>query len=250
MPPIRILIINPNSTSSMTHALKPLIDSLDYTNTQYTYYTAPSGPPSVNNSADIHASTTACLADLSTSTPNGGTALRSEHAAYDGYLVACYSRHGLVTALRAMTTAPVVGIFEASVAAALQLLDLEYELRQQFGIVSTGAAWEALLGEGVGLLLGTFGGGEGPYGRCAGVETTGLNATELHSAEQGEVKRRVQEAVRRLVEKGTVRVVLLGCAGMAGMDGWVREVVGERVRVVDGVKAGVGALQGLIRGQF
>ncbi|MCJ1318116.1 hypothetical protein MMC15_003443 [Xylographa vitiligo] len=249
MPPIRILIINPNSTSSMTYALKPLIDSLEYTNTQYTYYTAPSGPPSINNTADIHASTAACLADLGAFDPHGGTILRSEHAAHDGYLVACYSRHGLVTALRAMTTAPVVGIFEASVAAALQLLDLEYE-RQQFGIVSTGAAWEVLLGNAVGLLLGTLGGGEGTYGRCAGVETTGLDATELHSVEQGEVKRRVQEAVGRLMEKGTVKVVLLGCAGMAGMEGWVREVVGERVRVVDGVKAGVGALQGLIRGSF
>ena len=154
-----------------------------------------------------------------------------------------------MTALRTMTTAPVVGIFEASVASALQLLDLEHE-RQQFGIVSTGAAWEGLLGQAVGLLLGTLGGGEGLYGRCAGVETTGLDATELHSAEQGEVKRRVQEAVGRLMAKGTVRVVLLGCAGMAGMEGWVREVVGERVRVVDGVKAGVGALQGLIRGKF
>ncbi|MCJ1430997.1 hypothetical protein MMC27_000347 [Xylographa pallens] len=249
MPPIRILIINPNSTSSMTHALKPLIDSLEYTNTEYTYYTASSGPPSVNNTADIHFSTIACLTDLSTINPHGGRVLRNEHSTYDGYLVACYSRHGLVTALRAMTTAPVVGIFEASVAAALQLLDLEYE-RQQFGIVSTGAAWEVLLGNAVGLLLGTLGGGEGLYGRCAGVETTGLDATELHSAEQGEVRRRVQEAVGRLMGKGTVMVVLLGCAGMAGMEGWVREVVGERVRVVDGVKAGVGALQGLIRGKF
>ncbi|MCJ1391979.1 hypothetical protein MMC18_004846 [Xylographa bjoerkii] len=248
MPPTRILIINPNSTPSMTHALKPLIDSLGYTDTEYSYYTAPTGPPSINNAADIHASTTACLADLSTANAHGATALRSEHA-YDGYLVACYSRHGLVTALRALTTAPVVGIFEASVTTALQLLDVE-DQRQQFGIVSTGAAWEALLGEAVGLLLGRLGAGEGAYGRFAGVETTGLDATELHSAEQGEVKRRIQGAVRRLMEKGTVRVVLLGCAGMVGMEEWVREVVEERVRVVDGVKAGVGVLQGLIKGKF
>ncbi|MCJ1399643.1 hypothetical protein MMC11_002845 [Xylographa trunciseda] len=248
MPPIRILIINPNSTSSMTHALKPLIDSLEYTDTEYTYYTAPSGPASVNNVADIHASTAACLADLSTSSAHGVPVLRNEHA-YDGYLVACYSRHGLVTALRGLTAAPVVGIFEASVTAALQMLDLEYE-RQQFGIVSTGKVWEELLGNAVGLLLGTLSAGEGPYGRFAGVETTGLNATELHSAEQEEVKRRIQGAVRRLVENGTVRVVLLGCAGMVGMEGWVREIVGKEVRVVDGVKAGVGALQGLIRGKF
>jgi len=42
--------------------------------------------------------------------------------------------------------------------------------------------------------------------------------------------------------------VCLGCAGMAAMEPWVRSVVGDGVLVVDGVRAGVGALQGLIRG--
>lgn len=47
---------------------------------------------------------------------------------------------------------------------------------------------------------------------------------------------------------------MLGCAGMVGMEGWVRgemELDGvEGGRVVDGVKAGVGVLQGLVRGRF
>lgn len=45
-------------------------------------------------------------------------------------------------------------------------------------------------------------------------------------------------------------MIVLGCAGMAGMEQWVREVAPENVRVVDGVKAGVGVLQGLVRGGF
>jgi len=86
------------------------------------------------------------------------------------------------------------------------------------------------------------------------VETCGLNAGELHG--HGEVEGRVKGATRRLVEStnGTSRAklgaVILGCAGMAGMEGWVRDVVGEEVRVVDGVRAGVGLLQGLVRGGF
>jgi Asp/Glu/hydantoin racemase len=91
--------------------------------------------------------------------------------------------------------------------------------------------------------------------RFAGVETTGLNATELHDAPQEEVERRVKEATKRLLRKGDVGAVCLGCAGMSGMDDWVRaaaidelgEDEGRRVRIVDGVKAGVAWLEGTVR---
>lgn len=96
-----------------------------------------------------------------------------------------------------------------------------------------------------------LGGKEGESNeRFAGVETTGLNATELHDAPREEVRRRIKEAAGRLVRRGSVKVVILGCAGMAGMGEWVREEVGEGVRIVDGVMAGVGSLVGLIKGGF
>jgi len=43
---------------------------------------------------------------------------------------------------------------------------------------------------------------------------------------------------------------VLGCAGMVGMESWVRDVVGPEVRVVGGVRAGLGVLQGLVRSRF
>lgn len=124
----------------------------------------------------------------------------------------------------------------------------------KFGIVSTGAAWEELLSRGVQDLLG------GSSERFGAVATTGLSAVELHERPQEEVWGRVREAAGRLVSGGEVRVVCLGCAGMVGMEAVVREgvkgVLGEeeeeegRVRVVDGVKAGVGMLVALVRGGF
>ena len=93
----------------------------------------------------------------------------------------------------------------------------------------------------------------------AGVETLGVNAGDLHGGGgEEDVKKKVQAATGRLIESGgdgdgKVSVVVLGCAGMAGMEEWVREEVKERgknVKVVDGVKAGVGILQGLVRGRF
>ena len=99
-------------------------------------------------------------------------------------------------------------------------------------------------------MLGSGIGDKGKNERFAGVETTGLNATELHSTPQEEVKRRIKEAARRLMARGSVKVVILGCAGMAGMDEWVREEALEGVKIVDGVKVGVGNLLALIKGKF
>ena len=84
----------------------------------------------------------------------------------------------------------------------------------------------------------------------AGCETCGLDAGELHGSK--EVERRVKDAAGRLVKggEGRVRVVVLGCAGMVGMEEWVGSVVGDQVRIVDGVRAGVGVLQGLVRCGF
>jgi Asp/Glu/hydantoin racemase len=180
-------------------------------------------------------------------------ALKEQHAPvkYDGFLVACYSKHPVVPILKDESyikkdNKPVTGIFESSVATSLQLIHPD----QKFGIVSTGRVWEDILTEAVEAFLGRDG-----SKRFAGVETTGLNATELHDAPLEEVERRVKEATKRLLKKEGVGAVCLGCAGMSGMDDWVRsaaiEVLGEedgnRLRIVDGVKAGVAWLEGAIR---
>lgn len=264
--PLRILIINPNSTTSMTDSLRAPIESLAYNNvrpfslpfsplpllpsprpltpshqTTHTYHTAPpSSPPSINDWPTIHASTTATLPTLIPLLPT-----------HDAFLIACYSPHPLVPALQALTSKPVIGIFEASVSTALNLLAPE----QRFGIVSTGKIWESILGDAIrGEVLG-----EEKAGRVfTGVETLGLDAGDLHGdAGEEVVKRKVMAAAGRLLGGGSsggeVKVIVLGCAGMAGMEEWVREEVkrrGKEVKVVDGVKAGVGILQGICRGQF
>lgn len=171
--------------------------------------------------------------------------------------MACYSQHPLVPLLKdekGITTArkPVTGIFEASVATSLQLI----HPNEKFGIVSTGKVWEEILTAAVEAYLGTD--GTDVSKRFAGVETTGLNATELHDMPQDEVRKRMKEATKRLVKRGDVGAVCLGCAGMAGMDEMVREACveelgdekGRRVRIVDGVVAGVAWLEGAVRAKY
>lgn len=146
---------------------------------------------------------------------------------------------------------PVTGIFEASVSTSLQIIHPD----EKFGIVSTGKVWEDILTEATIAFLGT---GSEASKRFAGVETTGLNATDLHDAPADEVRKKMKDAVKSLLKKGKVGAVCLGCAGMSGMDQMVREacveelgeVDGKSVRIVDGVMAGVAWLEGAIRARY
>jgi Asp/Glu/hydantoin racemase len=161
---------------------------------------------------------------------------------FDGFLVACYSAHPLITMLREITDKPVIGIFEASVYHALSLLPGDGRLGDKFGIVTTGKAWEELLSQAVEALLGG-------KGRFAGVESTGLDADQLHTVPKEELDRRMKEATKRLVQTCEVGVVCLGCAGMVGMKEFVEQSAkqaGRPVRVVDGVEAGVAVLFGML----
>ncbi|KAH0261649.1 GPI-anchor biosynthesis protein-like protein, partial [Aureobasidium melanogenum] len=243
----KILIINPNSTRSMTNALKPLVDSLGYSSTQHTYFTAPSGPTSINSEDDAAESARHCLEPL--------LPLLETH---DAFLVCCYSAHPLVGQLKARPEIagrrkPVTGIFEASISSSLQAIGPG----ERFGIVSTGKVWEATLREAVDNYLGVEDNTEGSAA-FAGVQTTGLNATELHDTSPVEVRSRMKKAVARLLMDdagGPVGAVCLGCAGMAGFDDMVREAAietlghgqGSKVRIVDGVVAGVTWLEGALR---
>lgn len=64
------------------------------------------------------------------------------------------------------------------------------------------------------------------------------------------VRERMEDAARKVVEDGSDAIVL-GCAGMAGMEGWVvegaRKAGLEGVKVVDGAKAGVVLLEAAVR---
>lgn len=179
--------------------------------------------------------------------------LKDQLPHHDGFLVCCYSAHPLVNQLRQALVESgqsgkiVTGIFETSVATCLQLTSFP---KARFGIVSTGSQWSEILDAAVEDLLGTA-----SSKRYVGTTTTGLNADELHTTPKHEVDKRINAATKRLLDKGNVQAICLGCAGMAGMDEIVRkacvEVLGEEgaksVRIVDGVISGVNFIEGALR---
>ena len=148
-------------------------------------------------------------------------------------LVACYSKHPLIDALRELYDCPVVGIMEAS-------LYVSRMLGGRFGIVATSERSVRMQDGAVAAYgLGRF---------YAGSEATRLGVLELERGEKGVVLGRVKEVAGRLVREKGADCVALGCAGMTEMVEACREGVkgegeGEEgeglVNVVDGVVAGV-----------
>ena len=224
-PQTKILLINPNSTSSMTStAAKALIGLENFSPSQVDQFTAPSTAP-----AEITSFTTEIL-----------SAAASIHnlipllPQYDGFLVACFSEHPLVEMLREHTDKPVVGIMESSLMHAPLLGHL-------FGIVTTNKEWESLLAKSVRNMRLDH--------RCGGIKATNISPASLELVGQDVVNAAMSEAAIELVEKNGCDVIVLGCAGMSQLESTVHQAVitiGSKVVVIDAVIAGYEILLGLV----
>lgn len=278
-----ILVINPNSSRHMTEALKPILASINYQDVHIEYFTAPESSVQVDGT-EIPSISSINNAEESCKSALNCWSIRELIGHYDAFLVACYSAHPFVGILREDIQAfeekhqprrnkYVTGIFEASITAALSLISgftlhqplkpkeklIKHQEKGTFGIVTTGSAWKAELTHGVQEALG-YREEDERSSHFAGVDTTGLTAGELHTTAPEEVRRRIIEATRNLLRNSQtpVKVVCLGCAGMAGMEEAVRQgcieeygdIDGHRVRIVDGVVAGVGNLVTALKAGF
>ena len=249
---MKILVVNPNSSTSITDRLSESIEPPP--GVQLIWWTAPSeAPPSIDDEETSDSSTAVCLPrilELCKPAASAGVLTGGVETLFDGILIACYSDHPLIALLRTHLDDPpihVLGILEASVAHAL-LLPQRPPLNK-FGIITTGQAWEPVLESAVKIFLGVT-----ESERFAGVRSTGIGVLGFHGpAEPDEVDVGVEKAVQELVKNGA-GVIILGCAGMSGLEASVRRAAshvavgsGRAVMVVDGVRGGIQLLVGLIR---
>lgn len=168
---------------------------------------------------------------------------------YDGFLAACYADHPLVRLLQSYVGCkPVVGIFDASISAALTLVSAQ----TQFGILTTGLPFETLLTEGVKHLLHSQDGhGADEWGHFGGVAASGVSLSDTKL----EAKTKVMEATYKLVRTGTINVICIGGVILSGMESWVHEACeaalgpekGRQVKVVDQLLAGIWTLDAKLR---
>ncbi|KAL1897269.1 hypothetical protein Cpir12675_002373 [Ceratocystis pirilliformis] len=248
----------------MSKGAKKVLDahaaSLTNTAAEVTIYTAPeTSPASIDDDEGIEASCKAVQVDIS----HRVSYLQS----FDAVLIACFSVNPLVGEISELANkdrtqkAPVTGIFEASVldahrraiaAHSTSTSDEKHEI-PRWGIVTTGKFWEKHLAEGVADYL-QIEPDQNPY--FAGVFSTGLNAGDFHNIEPDTVEQRLCQAVERLLDVGNVQSIVMGCAGMAGLEDIIRSAIARKygdkskdVVIIDGLRSGLTKLAAIVEAQ-
>jgi allantoin racemase len=215
---MKILFVNPNTTEEFTRRILDIASRYAAPATEITALTASYGPRSIESIYDELLSSMGTL-----------DVLLNNVDKFDGFVIACYSDHPTVYALREVTDKPVMGIAEASMYMASML-------GHKFSVVTTNEEWEPLLQDAV----KHYGLGD----RCASVRSTGMPVLALESASPEETYQMILAASRKALEQDGAEVICLGCAGMTGLDKKLEKELG--VPVIDGVVSALKLIEGMV----
>ncbi len=213
---MRIRVINPNTTEAMTKAIEAAAQSAAWPGTSITAVNPEMGPASIESHYDEALSVPGMLAEIH----------RAESEGAEGYVLACFGDPGL-DAARELATGPVVGIAEAA-------MHMASHLGRGFSVVTTlerttGRAWD--LAERYGM--SRF---------CRGVHGCDIAVLDLET--HPKTKDILIEHCRRAARDDGSDVIVLGCAGMAGLCRDISSEIG--LPVIDGVAAAVNLVQSLV----
>jgi allantoin racemase len=214
---MRIRVINPNTTESMTALIAASARTVAGPGTTVEAVNPAMGPASIESHYDEALSVPGLLTEI----------VRGEKEQADAYVIACFGDPGL-DAARELAHGPVVGIAEAAMRAACFL-------GRGFSVVTTldrtkGRAWD---------LADRY--GARPF--CRGVYACDIPVLDLEN--DPSVTDRVTALGRQALETDGSDVIVLGCAGMADLCEAVSKRLG--VPVVDGVAAAVTFAESLVR---
>ncbi|MFT4265104.1 MAG: aspartate/glutamate racemase family protein [Nocardioides sp.] len=214
---MRILVINPNTTASMTALIEGCARAAVSPGVTVDAVNPPSGPVSIESHFDEAIAIPHLLE----------TVRAGAEAGYDAFVIACFGDPGLLAA-REITEAPVVGIAEAAMRTATYLA-------RGFSVVTTlsrviGHTWDLAHEYGV-------------AGRCAGIHACEIPVIELETDPLARAT--ITEACRSALESDGSEAVVLGCAGMADLCAHISAELG--VPVVDGVAAATAEAEKLVR---
>lgn len=214
---MRILVVNPNTTASMTEKAGDAARAVAAPGTEIVAANPAMGPASIEGYYDEALAVPGLLEVIAA----------HERAApgIDGVVIACFDDVGL-DAARCLSAAPVVGICEAAMKTATLL-------GGRFSVVTTMPRSVPALEH----LAERY----GVAGRCR-VRAAGVPVLALEDPASGAVER-VRDTIRQAIAEDGAESVVLGCAGMADL---ARALTAEMgVPVVDGVTAAVKLVEGL-----
>lgn len=211
---MRLLVVNPNTTASMTEKIGAAARAVAGAGTEVLAVSPADGPASIEGYVDEAFSVPGLLAEI------------RKHPA-DAYIVACFDDTGL-DAARCVTDAPVIGIGEA----AFHMASL---LAGKFSVVTTlsrsiPAIEHNLLKYGLDR-------------RCAKVRAAEVPVLDLED-QDSDAAGRIAAEIERAKAEDRCEAIVLGCAGMADLAAALS--VRHGLPVVDGVAAAVKLAESLV----
>ncbi|ACE92009.1 Asp/Glu/hydantoin racemase protein [Rhizobium phaseoli] len=213
---MRILIVNPNTTASMTEKAATAARAVAASGTEIIAATSRMGPVSIEGHYDGALAIPGLLSELK----------ERQAAGYDAAVIACFDDTGLEAA-RSFADVPILGLCESAIVTASFLA-------QRFTVVTTLERSRVLIDN----LVRRYG-----MGARAKVRASDIPVLELEEAASGAIGKLRAEIERALEEDGAEAIVL-GCAGMTDLARQLQDFYG--VPVVDGVSAAVKQAEALV----
>lgn len=216
--PLRIHLVNPNTTRSMTEKIAAAARAVAAPGTEIVEATSTMGPASIEGHYDDALALPGLLAAVA----------QAEALGVDAHIIACFDDTGL-DAARSLARAPVVGIGEAG-------FHFASLIAHRFSVVTTLSRSIPVIEAN--LLR------SGLERRCARVRASEVAVLELEDP-ASDARARISEEVGRAVREDRAEAIVLGCAGMADLARALGEAHG--VPVIDGVASAVALAEGLVR---
>ena len=212
---MKILLINPNCTHSMTQKAASAASKVARPETEIIAVTSRNGPPSIEGFLDVAICQSALVAEA------------ANHKEVDAVIVGCFDDTGL-DALRCIFDVPVVGIGEAAYHAASLI-------SHRFSVVTTLSRSVA----GISNNLNNY----GLATRCANVRATDIPVLKLEEKDPESLDL-IRLEITAALDKDKAEAIVLGCAGMADLMTLLSNEF--KVPVIDGVACAVGFVEALV----
>ncbi len=214
---MRILVVNVNTTDSITQAIARQAQAAAAPGTEIIGLTPDFGADSVEGNFESYLAAIAVMDKV-----------MSYDQPFDAVIQAGYGEHGR-EGLQELLNVPVVDITDAAASTAMFL-------GRSYSVVTTLDRTVPLIEDRLRL--------SGLWDRCASVRASGLAVLELEASPHRALEAIVQQA-ELAVSEDRAEVICLGCGGMAGLDEQIRLRTG--VPVIDGVSAAVTIAESLVR---
>lgn len=212
---MKILIINPNTTASMTKKIELAARAAARTDTHIVAVNSKNGPASIQGFLDVATCVPGLLEEV------------KQHPDVDAIVIACFDDTGL-DAVRTLVSVPVLGIGEAAYYAASMVAS-------KFSVITTLS--RSVPGLENNLMR---------YGlaqKCVRVRATNIPVLKLEEGDPVTLFK-IRSEILEAIQQDHAEAIVLGCAGMTDLMAELSEEFG--LPIIDGISAGITFAEALV----